>query len=709
MNNKIKKRSYQYFWTLIILILALIIQIYSPRFVIKMGHSSYDLFQQLQPRIYQPAPVKILAIDNESLEKIGQFPWSRKVIANIVENLTNLGASVIVFDLMFSEKDRTSATEIAKHLSQYPTLAAQLAMLPNNDDLLVTAMEKTKVVTGFMLKESTKNAPLPVLKKGFMIKGNSTLSTLPCLSNAISNLPKIERAAKGNGTFAYFPDEDGIIRKAPLLMCLQNKPYPSITSEALRLFQGKNNYTIETSLEGNINKIQIGNLSIHPNSNSEILLHYTHTLASRYIPAWKLLDNKVSIEEVKDKIIYIGVTASALKDMRFTPFGYHVPGVEIHAQLTEQLLQNSYLSYFEWTDALNICLLIITWCLFYFFNPKMNAVTLAFFGLVIIVLIISISWYLFTIEKQFFDPLSPSLFIVLLFIVFILQKQWQTEGEKRWLREAFGRYISPNRVKYLIENPESLTLGGEYRECSFVMTDLANFTALMEKHPPHECVTMLNHYLDGMIDIAFKYNGTLDRIVGDAVAVIFSAPIIQKNHQQLALKCALAMDEYAMQFAKDKGDKGIKFGITRIGVCSGKVLVGNFGGEHMFDYRALGDPINTASRLESVNKQLGTRLCVADSTIGDCKNFKSRPVGWLVLKGKQEKIKAFELLTEEQFNNPLVQAYLLAYQKMEQETVDAVDEFSKLAAKYPNDPLINYHFQRLQQQKRGSIIILSSK
>jgi len=709
MNSKTKQKPYKYFWTLIVLISALIIQIYSPCFIIRLGHSSYDLFQQLQPRIYQPAPVKILAIDNKSLEKIGQFPWSRKVIADIVEKLTSLGASVIVFDMMFSEKDRTSATEIAKHLAQYPMLAAKLATLPDNDDMLVSAMQKTKVVTGFMLKESSENAPLPVLKKGFMIKGNSALPTLTCLSNAISNLPKIEQAAKGNGTFAYFPDEDGIIRKAPLLMCLQDKPYPSITSEALRLFQEKKAYMLETSTDGSIDNIQIGNLSIYPNPSSEILLHYTHTLASRYIPAWKLLDNQISIEEIKNKIIYIGVTASALKDMRFTPFGYNVPGVEVHAQLAEQLLQNSYLSYFEWTDELNICLLMIAWGLFYFFNSKMNAVSLAFFGSIIIIFIICVSWYLFTIEKQFFDPLSPSLFIVLLFIVFILQKQWQTEGEKRWLREAFGHYISPNRVKYLIENPESLTLGGEYRECSFVMTDLANFTALMEKHPPHECVSMLNHYLDGMINIAFKYNGTLDRIVGDAVAVIFSAPIIQKNHQQLALECALAMDAYAMQFAKDKGDKGIKFGITRIGVCSGKVLVGNFGGEHMFDYRALGDPINTASRLESVNKQFGTRLCVADSTIGHCENFKSRPVGWLVLKGKQEKIKAFELLTEEEFNSPLIQDYLLAYHKMEQQTPDAVDEFSKLVAKYPNDPLINYHFQRLQQQQIGSTIVLTSK
>ncbi|NOQ34986.1 MAG: CHASE2 domain-containing protein [Methylococcaceae bacterium] len=705
-------KLFQYLWIFSILICALLMQVYTPDFVIKTRNASYDLFQNLYPREYQEAPVKIIAIDNESLEKIGQFPWSRLVIVDIVEKLTALGAKVLVFDMMFSEKDRTSPAQIAKHLTEYPQLSSELAALPDNDDLLAAAMQKIDVVTGFMLKQSDDKTRLPAMKKGFMVKGNSDFQALGCLSNAISTLPSLEKAASGNGTFAYFPDDDGVIRKAPLVMCLEDRPYPSITSEALRLFLQTKTYVLETEQQQNshaIKKVQIGKLNIKPNPRGEILLHYTHTMPSRYISAWKLLENQVSENEVKGKIIYIGVTASALKDMRFTPFGYNVAGVEIHAQLAEQLLQDSYLSYFAWTDELNGFLLIFIWYLFYFFNRRINAVSLAGIGLTTIAVIVFTSWYLFTIEKQFFDPISPSLFVILLFIIFTLHKQWQTENEKRWLRDAFGRYVSPNRVKYLVEHPESLSLGGEYRECSFVMTDLAGFTSLMEKHPPHECVEMLNSYLDGMINIAFKYHGTLDRIVGDAVAVIFSAPIIQENHRELALQCALEMDDYGMKFAIDKGEQGVTFGITRIGVCTGDVLIGNFGGKAMFDYRALGDPINTASRLESVNKQFGTRMCVSESTIGQCDNFKRRPVGWLVLKGKKEKIKAFELLTEEQFNTPLIQAYLVAYQEMEQQEENAVETFAKLLAQYPQDPLINYHYKRLQQQQVGSIIILDSK
>ncbi len=700
-------------WTFLILLLALFIQISSPDFIVRIRHVSYDLLQRIHPRAYKEAPIRILAIDNQSLEKIGQFPWSRLVITDIVEKLTDLGAKVLVFDMMFSEEDRTSPATIARHLTEHPALAEKLAALPDNDATLAAAIEKTNVVAGFMLKESTDESfRFPELKKGFMVKGNSVLPVLRCQPNAISNLPEIEQAAAGNGSFAYHPDDDGVIRKAPLLLCLKDKIYPSLSIEALRLFLEKGGYMIESENfeDGhNIKTVKLGKQTFKPDYRGDILLHYTPSLPSRYIPAWKLLQNKVDAAEVKGKIIFIGVTASALKDMRFTPFGRDVPGVEIHAQLTEQLLQDSYLHPFAWTEELRALLLVFIWGLFYFFNSRMNAIPLALMGLSAITLIASWSWYMVTVEKQFFDPISLSLFVILLFIVFVFQRQWQTESEKRWLRNAFGRYISPNRVKYLVEHPESLSLGGEYRECSFVMTDLAGFTSLMEKHPPHECVAMLNNYLDGMINIAFKYHGTLDRIVGDAVAVIFSAPILQENHRELALKCALEMDEYAMQFARDKGEQGIKFGITRIGICTGDVLIGNFGGKAMFDYRALGDPINTASRLESVNKQFGTRICVAESTLGPCKQFKSRPVGWLVLKGKKEKIKTFELLTEAQFDTPLTQAYLEAYQKMEQQTDDAFNSFDTLLKQFPEDPLANYHRNRLQKQQTGSTIVLESK
>lgn len=692
-------------WSLALLLLLIVVQLSVPGFMVRIRNTSYDWFQRLQPRVYQDAPVRILAIDDQSLEKVGQFPWPRTKIAELTDKLRTLGAKVIVFDMLFSEQDRTSPGELAKLFPQHPELSHQLASLPDNDAVLITAMNKANVVTGFMFKPDDYLSQLPAAKGPVFIQGNPP--DLKCFSNIINSLPAIEAAGKGNGTFSYIADEDGVVRTAPLFMCLQDRLYPSISAEAVRLFKQQSQYTIQTD-NSNIEQILIGDFPITSNTQGYIWLHYTQSLPERYIPAWQLLDDKVKKDDIQDKIVFVGVTAGALLDMRFNPFGYLIPGVEVHAQLTEQLLQKSYLTNPDWEDALITTLLILIWWIFYVLNNKVSGITLTLIGFISISVVIIGAWLFFINAQLLIDPIFPSLSILSLFIAFFIQKQLKTEHEKRWLRNAFGRYVSPNRVKHLIDHPDTLVLGGEYRECTFVMTDLAGFTTLMEKYPPHECVLMLNSYLEGMINIAFKYHGTLDRIVGDAVAVIFSAPIPQPDHCQLALQCAIEMDAYAMQFVSDKNNQGIKFGITRIGVCTGNVLIGNFGGKTMFDYRALGDPINTAARLESVNKQLGTRICVAESTLSQCKDFMARPIGSLILKGKQEKIKTFELLSKAQFNSPLTSEYMAAYQKMDNEDPDALQAFAALLKHYPDDPLSHYHHNRLQHET-GSTITMSNK
>lgn len=697
-------------WSLALLLLLIAVQLSAPAFMVKIRNTSYDLFQRLQPRIYQDSPVKILAIDDLSLKNIGQFPWPRTKIAEMIDKLQALGAKVIVFDMLFSEQDRTSPKELAKLFPQYPELSHQLASLPDNDAAMITAMNKANVVTGFMFKPDDYQSQLPALKGNVFIHGNPP--NLKCFSDTTNNLPAIEAAGKGNGTFSYIADEDGVIRTVPLFMCLQNRLYPSISTEAVRLYKQQNQYTIQTEKAentSNIEEILLGDLNITPNADGYIWLNYTDSLPSRYLSAWQLFEDKLNKDDIQNNIIFVGVTAGALLDMRFNPFGHLIPGVEVHAQLTEQLLQNTYLTNPYWENALITTLLISVWWLFSVLSNKVSGVMLTLIAVTSISAIITGAWLLFIHARLLIDPIFPSLSIILLFIAFFIQKQLKTEHEKRWLRNAFGRYVSPNRVKHLIDNPDTLVLGGEYRECTFVMTDLAGFTTLMEKYPPHECVSMLNSYLEGMIDIAFKYHGTLDRIVGDAVAVIFSAPLPQPDHCQLAVQCAIEMDAYAMQFVSDKSDQGIKFGITRIGVCTGNVLIGNFGGKTMFDYRALGDPINTAARLESVNKQLGTRICVAESTLSQCKNTMARPIGSLILKGKQEKIKTFELLSKAQFNSPLTSDYMAAYHKMDAEQPDALQAFAALVEHYPDDPLSNYHYNRLQQHETGSTITMSNK
>ena len=227
---------------------------------------------------------------------------------------------------------------------------------------------------------------------------------------------------------------------------------------------------------------------------------------------------------------------------------------------------------------------------------------------------------------------------------------------------------------------------------------------------PGDAVALLNAYLDQMIAIAFRQGGTLDRIVGDAVAIMFSAPVEQPDHRQRALNCALEMYAFANTYSAELAAKGTHFGKTRIGVHSGEVIVGNFGGSNMFDYRALGDPVNTAARLESVNKHLGTTVCVSEATLAGCTGVAVRPVGTLVLKGKSEALMVFEPLATAN-GKSLTQdvEYEAAYSLLRDQNPQALEAFERLVQQRPEDPLAQLHFARLRAGERGDLIVMDEK
>ena len=269
--------------------------------------------------------------------------------------------------------------------------------------------------------------------------------------------------------------------------------------------------------------------------------------------------------------------------------------------------------------------------------------------------------------------------------------------------------MSPNRVDYLVDHPDGMALGGQRQTCSFIFTDLAGFTSLMERIDPAEAVSLLNAYLDEMIAIAFRHEGTLDRIVGDAVAIMFSAPVPQVDHRTRALACALEMDAFANTYSNRLQQEGTSFGKTRIGVHAGEVIVGNFGGSNMFDYRALGDPVNTAARLESVNKHLGTRMCVSEDILVGSPDALVRPVGRLVLKGKSKALAVFEPVTEDAMPRAPLDDYRKAFDAMHDEDPQAAVLFAQLAEAWPQDPLVQLHHTRLTDGEHGDLIVMSAK
>lgn len=316
-------------------------------------------------------------------------------------------------------------------------------------------------------------------------------------------------------------------------------------------------------------------------------------------------------------------------------------------------------------------------------------------------------WYLFDAYGLLVDPLTPALSALTVYLGVTLVNYLLSERERRWVEAAFSRYVSPNLVQHLVLHPEKLRLSGERRVCSFVFTDLEGFTPLVEQCQPEQLVSVINAYLEGMVAIVFRHQGTLDRVVGDAVAVIFSAPLEQVDHAARALDCAREMDRFAQRYAREIENQGLALGVTRIGVHSGEVIVGNFGGAGYFDYRAFGDPINTAARLEAANKPLGTRVCLSEQVLRQSGYTLARPVGNLLLKGKSRPVRAYTLPYEAELEGDLSEAYAEALRNLESGKAElAYGQFESLSRRFPDDPLCRFHLRRIERGQVGATIRL---
>ena len=674
----------------------------------------FDQYQRVHPRVYQPVPVRIIDIDEESLAKVGQWPWPRSRIAALVERLRKAGVAAVGFDVLFAEPDRTSPKAMLNIWNLPSSARHSIAGLPDHDDLFAAALEPGGVVLGLSVERQGIGQDLPAQKYRFVSMGESALPFAHAFSRAVPSLPLLSEAAAGNGVLTFVPDNDGVVRRVPLLLRLGDTLVPSLVAEVLRVGQGAQNYMLRTSETPGVGmtEVKIGQFAVPTTAAGEAWVHFTGPVKERTIPAWKILAGEIPDAELQGTLLLVGTSAQGLMDLRFSPLGGVMPGVEAHAQLLEQVLTDSHLYRPAWANSIEALTIVIGGLALGTLALVTGALVSALVTLLVIGGVIWAGWLAFIDHRLLLDPVTPALGIFAAFSLSSVMHHLSTERRQRFVREAFSRYVSPNLVTYIVEHPDQLELGGKRQECSFIFTDLAGFTSLMEKIDPAEVVALLNAYLDQMISIAFSFNGTLERIIGDAVVIMFSAPVQQPDHRQRALSCAIAMQRFASRYADDIRAKGLAFGQTRIGVHSGTVIVGNFGGAHMFDYRALGDTINTASRLESVNKHLGTRICVSENTLSGCTGVVTRPVGRLVLKGKTEPLMVYQPIHNglEVPGAPLDDPeYAAAYALLTQDPVAARVAFEQLARERPGDPLVRLHLQRLQENQTGDLIVMTEK
>lgn len=689
---KSEPRQARWAWLLPLATLALVMTAswIDPPALRLLRNAAFDQFQRWHPRTYDDPPVRIVDLDDESLRRVGQWPWSRDRMARLLAEIGRQQPASVAVDILFAERDGSAARD--------------------GDAQLARTLAQGRVVLGFGMTPQQATGAAPDddglnLKAGYFAMGGDPAPFLPGFAAAVTNLPDLQAAAAGQGAMTFVPDVDGIVRQVPLVLSLDGRLVPSLTAEALRLAEGATHYTVRSEGDnGGVIDVRIGKRVIATDASGSFWVHYSRPQAVRSVPAWQVLDGSMPAGALKGRIVLVGTSAQGLMDLRFGPLGGTIPGVEVHAQALEQVLTGQHLSRPGWAPAVERLALLLGGAL-----VAMLAMTrspaLSSAGFVALSGATGCAaWLAFVQAQVLVDPVSPLLGMALVFIPTTVMRYLQSERRQRWMKQTFSRYVSPNLVDYLIAHPDAMVLEGRRQRCSFVFTDLAGFTRLMEAMDPAVAVDLVNGYLDRMIAIAFEHDGTLDRIIGDAVAIMFSAPVQQADHEQRALRCALAMHAFSRRYVDDLASRGIAFSETRIGVHTGEVTVGNFGGEAIFDYRALGDPVNTAARLESANKHLGTLICVSDATLAGCPGMPARPIGRLRLAGRSSYLLAYE---------PLPQGadaeYQQAFELMSGGSDQALAAFEALASARPQDPLVRLHLDRLRSGKAGDEIDLLEK
>ncbi len=543
----------------------------------------FDVFMRAAPRIYEPQPVRLLDIDDESLARIGQFPWPRTVFAELIARLANMGAGLVVFDIVFAEPDRTSPANILPVWPSTPEIDALRAKsdgLPDHDAIFADIIGQAgNVIAGFVLSD-VDSERAPAQKGSFATAGDDPKPFIPSFSGAVVNLKPIEDAALGNGSFNLIAETDNIIRRVPLFVRLGDRLYPSLSAEALRLAQGARTFILKSSGASGetafgestgLNTIKIGRIEVPTDPLGRIWIHDTGTIPERYVSAWKVLDGSVDPQKIAGNIIIVGTSAAGLQDIRSTPLTAAAAGAEVHIQAIEQMLLGHFLERPDWAYGAEIIYLIVLGLILIVLIPRLGGGWSALLGLGAIVGVSYASWYLFTEQLWLLDPVIPSLAAITIFLASTLLNYLRTEAEKAQVRDAFSHYMSPALVEQLAEEPDRLVLGGEMRDMTLLFADIRGFTAISEqfKEDPQGLTQLINQFLTPMTDMILSRRGTIDKYMGDCIMAFWNAPLDDDQHAANGNDSALAMftalEGVNAEIKQQAEDEGRKFFPINIG------------------------------------------------------------------------------------------------------------------------------------------------
>ena len=589
--------------------------------------ATFDFFQQIQPREAVQLPIRIIDIDEASLASVGQWPWSRRTMAEIARRLTELGAAVVAFDVLFPEPDRLSPSTIVAGGEDYDAeFAAALAAGPSVLSLSENAGGAASTV-----------AP----KAGVAITGEDPTKRLPVLAGAAMPLPVLVEAASGLGVASLGKDGSGVARRLPLLWSTDAGLMPTLAVEALRVAQGASTLVLlgDTIGAGTVEALRIGDFTVPTGPSGDLWLYYRTLPQEMYVPALMLLadDYAALAPEIAGHIVFIGTSASGLLDIRTNALGDAVPGVSIHVQALEQMLTGRYLNRADWVGGLEAAVFVVTGLAITLAIVLTGPLIGLLVSLVIAALTVAGSWLAFSQFGLLIDPSFALLGALLVYAAMAFFQFAVTDADKRRIRRAFAHYVAPAVLAEIESNADKLKLGGDVRELTVMFCDVRNYSAIAERTGPADLVRLLNMLFAALGAAITRQRGTIDKFMGDAVMAFWNAPLDVDRHALHACIAALDMREALRAHNEGNARAGVAPVHIGIGIATGPALVGNMGFEQRFDYSCVGDTVNVASRIEGACRLVGYDILVTAETRAAAPELAMLEAGAIALKGMSER------------------------------------------------------------------------
>ena len=596
----------------------------------------YDVRYQLRGKTEAPKEIVIVGIDDRSLEKIGRWPWDRDRTANLIDRIGSMGAKVIMLDIIFSEPS-----------PEDPALA----------DAIRRAGNVVLPIVFDFTGEPSQITDDALLDNTFLIVEKENLFDIfkPITANGVL-LPigKFSENSAALGHINMLPDPDGKLRWNALVVSYMGQLYPSIDLQVTRLYLGlgEGDMAVEAT-----SAVILGKSRIPTNPFGKTLIpYYGPHNTFQVISALDIFEGKVDPAAIEGKIVLVGPTAVGIHDVVVTPAAPIMYGVEKHANMIGALLQGEYIRFVG--RAGNVLLIFFSGLLFTFLIVRLKAVAGVFLAAAFIGALFATGYALFFHWKLWTDISYAGNTVVAIYFVITAYRYATEERYSRQIKRMFSSYVTEKIVNELIKNPELAKLGGGRREVTILFSDVRGFTTFSEHHSPEEVVAILNEYLTEMTDIIIRWDGTLDKFVGDMIVAFWGAPLPQPNHAELAIKCTLHMKKRLGELRERWVKEGRVPLEAGFGINTGEVLVGNIGAEgKKMDYTVIGDNVNLGSRVEGLTRKYDAQIIITEGTLekvrhliaqGAFGHMMIRGLDIVAVKGKKEPVRIYEALSMEE-------------------------------------------------------------